>query len=475
MDELDLFTTARPAVEPLHDDALAAIRGRLFPAADASADAVHHTFPGTGAAVAVDRLDPVMTPAARGAVRWTGARRWMLAAAAVGLVVAGVVVAQRSGSPAHTSTASDPSAPAGPAESTAGVVDDTVVTGAGDTSVPAATGGQSAVPAIGTDAVNILVVGVDNDACIDPSSPSAGGFGDRTAMGERSDTIMVLRLDPAAHRAAILSFPRDLWVDIAGGGGKQRINSAFVRDDPQRLIDTIWQNFAIAVDHYVQVDFCAFTSIVDAVGGVAVPFEYPTRDRNTGLFVAEPGCVTLAGDAALAYVRSRHYQWYADEQWHTDPLADLGRLSRQQDFVRRLLAAMGERDLFDLDTLGTLIEVVQDDVVVDSGLTISMMLGLAGALADLDPTSIAGYQIDAIGRTIAGQAVLEPVLDSQHMQAILAVFRGEAALSGGAAADDEGVVTAVESDNDTGPAPTDPSVAPAPNVLGVVPPADVAC
>ena len=71
-------------------------------------------------------------------------------------------------------------------------------------------------PEADPEAQNFLITGADNGACIDPDSPYAGAFGDREGMGERSDTIMVLRVDPDADRVAVLSFPRDLYVDIAG-------------------------------------------------------------------------------------------------------------------------------------------------------------------------------------------------------------------------------------------------------------------
>ena len=76
-------------------------------------------------------------------------------------------------------------------------------------------------------------------------------------------------------RVAVLSFPRDLYVKIAGSNSKSRINSAYRRDDPQRLINTIYENFGIGIDHFIQVDFCAFKTLVDAVGGVTVPFDLP--------------------------------------------------------------------------------------------------------------------------------------------------------------------------------------------------------
>ena len=484
MDELDLFTTARPDVEPPDDAVLARIRMLAFADAAMAVDVDLDVDVDDGA-LAEDPPSPVVTVGGR-TRRRTGARVWMLAAAAVGLLVAGVIVAQHTGSPSRTTSGSNPA--------TGPTADASAPGGSGETLTPAqgpaASPGGSAETRPAVDRpVNVLVVGVDNHECVDPDSPYAGAFGDRTSAGERSDTIMVLRLDPATDRAAILSFPRDLWVPIAGTGGEQRINTAFERDDPQRLIDTIHATFGIGVDHFVQVDFCAFAEIVDAVGGVSVPFEYPTRDRNTGLNIDRPGCVTFDGDAALAYVRSRHYQYFSEGTWHTDPVSDLGRISRQQDFVRRLLAAMGERGMFDVDLLAGVIEAVQEHVVVDSGLTISSMLAFGSELADLDPGAIAGYQIDAVGRTIAGQAVLEPVLDSEHTQAVLAVFRGEAPLAAppvpigptttGVAAEPEDPTRGSEPLPTGAPAAPASSVpapgAPAPNPLGVVPPAEVSC
>ena len=72
--------------------------------------------------------------------------------------------------------------------------------------------------------------------------------------GLRSDTIMVLRVDPAAEQASLLSLPRDLWVPLASGGN-QRINAAIQIGGPEDLIDTIEEYLGIPINHYVQVDF----------------------------------------------------------------------------------------------------------------------------------------------------------------------------------------------------------------------------
>ena len=193
-------------------------------------------------------------------------------------------------------------------------------------------------------AENYLLVGSDSRACIDPSSPYAGAFlTEGNDIGDRSDTIMLLRVDPDESQAAILSFPRDLWVKIGTSNRKSRINSAFDKGDPSRLVQTIELNFDIPVDHYIEVDFCAFKYLVDALGGVKIPFAYPTRDRFTGLDIPAPGCYSMSGDAALAYARSRHYQYEEDGHWKEDGSSDRGRIRRQQDFIKRMLRKAVDR------------------------------------------------------------------------------------------------------------------------------------
>jgi LCP family protein required for cell wall assembly len=328
-----------------------------------------------------------------------------------------------------TSSPAEGSAPqaTGVVESTAAdATTSTVHERVGAATLPVAT-----FPEADPEASNFLITGADNGACIDPDSPYAGAFGDREGMGERSDTIMVLRVDPEADRVALLSFPRDLYVDIADGG-RSRINSAYRRNEPQRLIDTIYENFGVPIDHYIQVDFCAFKTLVDAVGGVAVPVEFPARDANTGLNVPTTGCFVFDGEHALAYVRSRHYE-YEDPpgsgNWQEDPSSDLGRVSRQQDFIRRTLSSILDEGPLNPRVARGLIRAATEYVVTDRDLTAARMLEFAGVMNDVDPTSILTYQIEATPRTISGAAVLEPNTDGDNMQAILAMFRGETSLA----------------------------------------------
>ena len=284
-------------------------------------------------------------------------------------------------------------------------------------------------PAAEPGAQNFLITGADNNSCVDPNSPYAGAFGDRSSLGERSDTIMMWRVNPATSQVAVLSFPRDLWVNIAGRSSQHRINEAYERDNPQQLIDTIYQNFGITTDHFVQVDFCAFKTLVDAVDGVTVPFSTPVSDPSTGLYVPEATCFTFTGDHALAYVRSRHLEYQTpDGVWHKDGTSDLGRISRQQDFLRRTVSRLLDEGAFDPSVASALIKTLTQYVVTDPDLTTRKMLQLAGVMSKVDPAAITTYQIEARPTTIQGNSVLIPELDGENMQAILEVFRGQATL-----------------------------------------------
>jgi LCP family protein required for cell wall assembly len=358
----------------------------------------------------------------------------------------------------------------------------------GETLVPAVpdTGPPETFPPAEPVARNFLITGADNNACVDPDSPYAPAFGDRSSFGERSDTIMMWRVNPATSQVAVLSFPRDLFVDIAGTSRTGRINEAYERDNPQKLIDTIFQNFGITTDHFVQVDFCAFQTLVEAVDGVAVPFSTPVRDPNTGLNVPDPGCFTFDGDHALAYVRSRYLEYLdADGDWRRDPTSDLGRISRQQDFLKRTVSRLLAKGAFDPDVASGLVKTLTQYVVTDDQLTTSKMLEFAGVLSAVDPTAITTYQIEATPRTIQGNAVLVPAIRGDNMQAILQVFRGEATLADIPDQVFESPETSAPAIAEPAPAEpgatvpptatTVPTVTADENIFGVVPDSNVTC
>ncbi len=369
----------------------------------------------------------------------------------------------------------------------------------GATALPTipATTTTEAFPIADPQAKNFLITGSDNGACDDPGT--ANPVGERGTIGERSDTIMIMRVDPSTSRAAVLSFPRDLWVKIHGTNKRGRINEAFSLNDPQKLVDTIFLNFGILAEHYIQIDFCAFKTLVDSVGGVSVPFEFPAMDDNTGLDVPTVGCYKFDGAAALAYVRSRHYE-YLDPKTNTfreDPSSDYGRIARQQDFLRRAVATVLSRGVFNLDVARGLIDVAEKYVVTDANLTLGKQLEFAGVLKNLDPDDIHTYQIEGVGAVIGGASVIEPRLDGTNMQAILSIFSGQAQLETAPEQVFDSTTSGVDrSTTTTGAATTTirppagtttstavaatatttlPSVAVEQEVRGIVPPKDVKC
>jgi len=284
-------------------------------------------------------------------------------------------------------------------------------------------------PPADPNAVNFLIAGSDANACVDPGSPWAGAADPSRGSTSRSDSIMVMRLDPSTKQAAVLSFPRDLWVKV--GSSMKRINSAYVENDYSLLAQTLFDTFGVTVDHYLQIDFCAFKTLVDAVDGVTVPFKTRIVDSNVGLDVAA-GCHTFSGDEALAYVRSRHLKWVDDKGVkHEDRAADFGRISRQQDFLRRVLQAALQKGIYDLEVAQGLIESLQEDIVRDSGLaSLDSILSFAGVMRDIEPTDIRTYLVESTGLRVGGSAVQQPALKGANMKAILAIFQGDAPLAG---------------------------------------------
>src|SRR5581483_11314387 len=244
----------------------------------------------------------------------------------------------------------------------------------------------------GGTGTNILLVGSDTRANADPNDPNAGAIlGDateRAPSGQRSDTIMVLRI--TGDGAKMLSIPRDLIVSIADTGTRERINAAYNTDlggGPVRLIETVQQNLGIPINRYMEVDFVTFARLVDAVGGVTIDFPYPAYDTNTGLDVQQAGAVKLDGDQALAYVRSRHYtEIREDGKPHEDPTADLGRVQRQQAFLRAVMGKVaGSRNPIALLRAGG---EIASGLRVDDKLGLWDAINLAWHLRGVHPESV---------------------------------------------------------------------------------------
>ena len=287
---------------------------------------------------------------------------------------------------------------------------------------------DSVQEAVAGEPSNWLLVGTDSREGIDSDDPNAGVFigGDPSELptGKRTDTMIIARVDPSDQTIDLLSIPRDLYVPIAGTGGEARINTAFnAENGEERLVDTIEAYFGFEINHYAEVNFVGFQDVVDELGGVPIWFDRPMRDFNSGLNVPNAGCRVLDGFQALAFARSRHLQYFADGQWQSDPTGDLGRTSRQQYFLRRVVdTAAAQVDLTSLGKINSLISVGGSNLVIDQGVEPGDLLGLAQTFSEAGDR-IVGHSLPVFDfRTNAGAAVLG--LDLEQAQPILDIYRG---------------------------------------------------
>ena len=193
----------------------------------------------------------------------------------------------------------------------------------------------------GNDRLNILVMGVDTREA-DPAT-------------RNTDTMLVLSLDPVNKTAAMLSIPRDVYIDKPGTF-QGKINSAYASGGPnlaRRLVDDL---LGIRIHTYVLVNFEAFNKIVDGVGGVVVDAKrpvrdeyYPTPDYGIERVNILTGPQLMHGDLALKYARSRH------------DTNDYSRARRQQEVIGALRTRLTQADALRtlpslIDTVGTTLE-----------------------------------------------------------------------------------------------------------------------
>lgn len=236
----------------------------------------------------------------------------------------------------------------------------------------------------GGSGTNYLIVGSDSREGVDPDDPNAGAIiGEGAPGGQRSDTILVLRVEGGQSR--MLSIPRDLFVTIAETGEQSRINAAY-NGGPGRLIQTVRDNLGIPINRYIEVDFVTFAGLVDAVGGVTINFENPATDANSGLNIQQTGPVELDGTQALAYVRSRHYTETIEGRQVTDPTGDLGRVVRQQAFLRTVLSKAG--DSRNPITLIRISNAVAGGLRIDDKMSFFDAVSFAWRMKSLEPESV---------------------------------------------------------------------------------------
>ncbi len=271
-------------------------------------------------------------------------------------------------------------------------------------------------------AANFLIIGSDTRAFVQ-NERQKEAFGTAQEVGPpRSDTMMIVHVNPERKSSLLVSIPRDLQVEVPGLG-REKINAAF-NFGPQKVIDTIQANFDVPIHHYLEVDFETFRGIVDAIGSVPVYFPAPARDSFTGLNVQTAGCLHLNGQQALEYVRSRHLQFYENGRWHdASPRADIDRIQRQQAFIRRLASEASKTASRDVLAANQMADRIVDKLHVDENLSRSDIFALVRTFRNVNPAdegalemvTMPFYTKDPTGRRgplLLDEAKAAPILDA---------------------------------------------------------------
>ncbi len=206
----------------------------------------------------------------------------------------------------------------------------------------------------GGEPENILIIGSDKRAS-EPEDPG------------RSDTTLLLRLDPDKNAIALMSIPRDLKVEIPGYG-TEKFNAAYTYGGPKLTLQVVKELTGLPINHVVNVDYLGFVRAVDAIDCVYVDVDRRYYHSNVGVAPSEeyaeinvqPGYQLLCGKKALQYVRYRH----------TD--TDLVRAARQQDFLSAARQrvpisdlVLGSNDLIDIFTEYTTSDISDKETMLE--------------------------------------------------------------------------------------------------------------
>jgi LCP family protein required for cell wall assembly len=229
----------------------------------------------------------------------------------------------------------------------------------------------------GENPVNVIVLGSDTREGLTPEEQQALGTTEDVG-GKRSDTLILVHLDPRRDKAVLVHFPRDLRVEIPGRG-MDKINTAYNVGGPSLVVETVKRFTGLPIHHYVEVNFVGFREVVDSLGGVRVCVDRPLIDPLSGLRIKSAGCSTFDGRRALAFVRARNVEG--------DAIPDFSRIARQQQFIRALLNK--------LLRVGTLVNPgvvrnVAENVTTDAKLSTTDLLQLGNELRSLAATGPSG-------------------------------------------------------------------------------------
>ena len=214
--------------------------------------------------------------------------------------------------------------------------------------------------------INVLVLGVDKR----PNNPVEG-------YGSRTDTMMLVQIEPDTGKIELLSIPRDMYVETSPGE-KDKINAAYNYGGIEQARAVVENFTGIHVDNYAIVDFQGFSEVIDAMGGVTLKIttEFPPNWK-----MEEGKVQTLDGRHALLYARYRG-----------TPRADLERIERQQELVAALRSqALSWQSITKLPQYIKVInENVETDMDLDMAVALARLLIQHGRNAQMTSTQLQG-------------------------------------------------------------------------------------
>lgn len=242
----------------------------------------------------------------------------------------------------------------------------------------------------GEDPFSVLILGVDTE---DPNS-----------MVGRSDTMMLLTVNPNTDKTSILSIPRDTYTEIVGRGTTDKINHAHAFGGASMAVNSVQNLFDVPVDYFVSVNMDSMQQIVDAVGGITI---VPPMSFTQGSYQFVEGQSThMGGSQALAYSRMR-----AD-----DPDGDYGRQHRQRQVIEGTMKSVASLDsiMNYRSILGTMSSSMKTNMAFDE--MIDMFNNYRSSVSDVDQMQLrgSGTHIDGVYYEIIPDEEIQRV--QSHLQ-----------------------------------------------------------
>jgi LCP family protein required for cell wall assembly len=287
---------------------------------------------------------------------------------------------------------------------------------------------------------NILMIGSDSRAGLTGLLARQTGAASDSVDGQRSDSVKIIHVDPAAGTINMVSIPRDTVVSLLANqslyGQFNRINVNF-GSGPSLLAQTITANFGIPINQTVVVSFAGLVNAADALGGVYLDFRYPSWDPYSGLRILHPGCQLITGFQTLAVSRSRHFYYNVDHAktfppvswgstseganelydagWMYDPTSDFGRIDRQDAFMRAMIERA--KTLYNPLTLNSFLSKIPQGVALDQNFSLHELIGLAVRFHGINPNSIQTWTLPttAVNDTALGDVLYVEQPETQQM------------------------------------------------------------